>query len=778
MSQAESNLTNTFIYRSQDQEDSRVIEISREYLALLEAGKQPEKGPFIERYPELSEVVTECLEGIDLAHSLSQHLTPQVSEMIARPLGDFKIIREIGRGGMATVYEATQLSLGRRVALKVLPFAASLDECQRQRFQIESQAAANLHHTNIVPVYAVGAERGMHYYAMQLIEGESLAEWLVRRKQELSESQVAGLASAGTAEKSTDTTAEQQDRSTQVVNPAVSHTDHRQAKAWYQTIARIIAQVAEGLEYAHQSGVVHRDIKPANLLIDVKGNAWITDFGLAQVTASSPVTRTGDVVGTLRYMSPEQLNGKRALIDQRTDLYSLGATLYELLCLQPVFAANDHQQLLHNVLYDDPKPLRQMNRLIPVELETIVMKALAKVPGERYQTAADLADDLHRFLEERPILARRPTYVDHARKWLRRHPAVVVSTFVILLLGLAGLSVSMAAISQEERNTRAALNREYVRAQEAEQRLALAQRAADDMIALAEFELSDNPFNESLRKKLLEAALGHYQAMVAEQSENPAAQEKLKETRDRIEQVLSDLLVLQADRQMHLLVQPDVLRDLKVSTEQNQKLHELFDWRSTQMRNTVDESKRLSSNAEGSRSQFIQDHRIQEARQTKDGLQAILTADQQQRLQQLALRYQGAEALHETEVIQALNLSHDQRMAMRAIESEYHFRKGPRRGGPREGPPEKGRGPDPRRAQPGGRHEGPGGPPAKNLVFPHPAPHNRDDDSEELAQLLNVLTPEQRTKWQTLIGAPFEGEFQEQRDSFREREPTENRPAT
>ncbi|MFG0240009.1 MAG: hypothetical protein ACF8CY_02980, partial [Gimesia chilikensis] len=127
MSQAESNLTNTFIYRSQDQEDSRVIEISREYLALLEAGKQPEKGPFIERYPELSEVVTECLEGIDLAHSLSQHLTPQVSEMIARPLGDFKIIREIGRGGMATVYEATQLSLGRRVALKVLPFAASLD---------------------------------------------------------------------------------------------------------------------------------------------------------------------------------------------------------------------------------------------------------------------------------------------------------------------------------------------------------------------------------------------------------------------------------------------------------------------------------------------------------------------------------------------------------------------------------------------------------------------------------------------------------------------------
>ncbi|QDU49515.1 serine/threonine protein kinase [Gimesia panareensis] len=777
MSQAEDNLTNTFIYRSEDQEDSRVIEISREYLSLLEAGKNPDKAAFIERYPELSEIISECLEGIDLAHSLSQHLTPQLSEMMSRPLGDFKIIREIGRGGMATVYEATQLSLGRRVALKVLPFAASLDECQRQRFQIESQAAANLHHTNIVPVYAVGSERGMHYYAMQLIEGESLSEWLVRQKQELSGSQRTSLKSSVAEKEKPGNAADSQNHSTQIVNPSVSHTDHRKAKAWYQTIARIIAQVATGLEYAHQSGVVHRDIKPANLLIDVKGNAWITDFGLAQVSASSSVTRTGDVVGTLRYMSPEQLSGKRAMVDQRTDIYSLGATLYELLCLQPVFAANEHQQLLHNVLYDEPKPLRQVDRLIPVELETIVMKALAKVPGERYQSAAELAEDLQRFLDERPILARRPTYVDHGRKWLRRHPAVVVSSFVILLLGMVGLSVAMAAISEEERNTRAALNRESIRAHEAEQRLVLAQQAADDMIALAEFELSDNPFNESLRKKLLESALAHYQAVIKEQSDNPAALEKLRETRDRIEKILSDLIVLQADRYMHLMVEPDVLSDLGITPEQNQKIHVLFDWRSAQMNKTIGESKNLSASSEISKSQFIQNRRVEESRLTQDGLNAILTKSQQKRLQQLSLRYQGAQALHETEVIQALNLSNAQRMAMRVIESEYHLRGGPRGGGPRGGPPEKGKGPDFHKPERDERKRGPGGPPPKKMVFPHREPRHWENDPEQLEHLLKVLTPEQRQKWETLIGPPFKGDFQEQRDFSPGKDAPDSQPA-
>ncbi|QDT41726.1 Serine/threonine-protein kinase PrkC [Gimesia alba] len=755
MLQNEDSLANTFVYHKSDSEDSRVIEISREYLALLEAGKTPDKAKFISRYPELSEIVEECLEGIDLAHSLSQHLSPQLSEMMAKPLGDFKIVREVGRGGMATVYEATQLSLGRRVALKVLPFAAALDECQRQRFQIESHAAANLHHTNIVPVYAVGSERGMHYYAMQLIEGESLSEWVIRQKQELTGEHAAHQRPEEAAGSDTGT----QTDSTEIVNPSVSHTDHRAARSWYQTIAKIIAQIAEALDYAHSSGVIHRDIKPANLLIDIKGNAWITDFGLAQVSASSSVTRTGDLLGTLRYMSPEQLSGKRALIDQRTDIYSLGATLYELLCLQPVFSASARQQLLHDILYDEPKPLRQVNRSIPIELETIVMKSLSKLPAERYQTAAELADDLHRFLDERPILARRPTLVDHTRKWLRRHPSVVVSSFIVLLLGLVGVSFAMAAISQEEHNTRQALTREQQRAQEAEQRLQLAQRAADDMIALAEFELSDNPFDESLRKKLLESALAHYQAMMKEQQDNPAALEKLKETRDRIEQILTELIVLQSDRETHILRQPDVLNDLKVTEEQKSKITELFDWRQSQIRQAVESIRGQPKSQNERKSQTIRKRMIQDAKDTTAAINQILTRKQLERLKQLTLQIQGSRALHETEVINILNLTNEQRLAMRAIESEYQFRRRPPRAGQRSGPAGKrsfsGENP-PQSEQPeekridGSQYRPPGG-------------RARENDSDQLKQILSLLTPQQLQQWNEMTGAPFSGDIDDAR---------------
>ncbi|WP_417382445.1 serine/threonine protein kinase [Gimesia sp.] len=763
MTDFEDSLVNTFVYRRGDSEDPRVIEISREYLALLEAGQTPEKLSYIDRYPELSEVVEECLDGIDLAHSLSQHLSPRISEMLAQPLGDFKIVREIGHGGMATVYEAIQLSLGRRVALKVLPFAASLDECQRQRFQIESQAAANLHHTNIVPVHAVGCERGMHYYAMQLIDGESLSEWILRQRAELSEHQFRARSAGDQAEVLQSAGAGSQVRSS--VTESVTHTDHRQARVWYQTIARIIAQVAEALDYAHESGVVHRDIKPANLLVDVKGNAWITDFGLAQVTAGSSVTRTGDLVGTLRYMSPEQLSGKRTLIDQRTDIYSLGATLYELLCLQPIFSASDRQRLLHNILYDEPRPLREMNRLIPVELETIVMKALSKVPGERYQSAAELADDLHRFLDERPILARRPTMVDRARKWLRRHPSVIVSSFIILLLGIVGLSISMAAISHEEQNTRLALDREQQRAAEAEERLALAQRAADDMLALAEIELSHNPFDESLRKKLLESALAHYEAVIEEQQGNPEALEKLKITRRRIEQSLSDLIALQLDRETQILLQPDVQTDLNLTVDQKQKLTELVDWRQNRIQGGLAQIQKQPATNKGQAASTIRHRIIADAKATRSGLEQFLTAQQLQRLKQLTLRFEGTRALHETDVIRSLHLTNEQRMAMRAVESEFRLQAGARRMSQRENDsdadPHVEPSRDPDRPRPRGASP-------QNRRTRRP-PHGPDQEvnEEELQEILKLLTAAQLEQWNRLVGAPFAGSLQDTPDPFR-----------
>jgi tetratricopeptide (TPR) repeat protein len=186
-------------------------------------------------------------------------------------------------------------------------------------------------------------------------------------------------------------------------------------------------QAAEALEHAHQLGIVHRDIKPANVLVDGRGNLWITDFGLAHCQSQAGLTMTGDLVGTLRYMSPEQALAKRVVVDHRTDVYSLGATLYELLTLEQAFSGRDRQELLRQIAFDEPRPPRRLNRAIPRELETIVLKAMEKNPANRYGTAQELADDLERWLKDEPIRARRPTLVQRARKWCRRHRPVATS---------------------------------------------------------------------------------------------------------------------------------------------------------------------------------------------------------------------------------------------------------------------------------------------------------------------------------------------------------------
>ena len=227
-------------------------------------------------------------------------------------------------------------------------------------------------------------------------------------------------------------------------------------------------QAAEALEHAHSLGVIHRDIKPSNLLVDVRGNLWITDFGLAQMESGATLTMTGDILGTLRYMSPEQALAKRVLVDHRTDIYSLGVTLYELLTLQPAFPADDRHELLRQIAFEEPKPPRRVNKAIPAELETIVLKAMAKNPAERYATAQELADDLRRFLADEPIRARRPNVLQRMRKWSRRHRAIVTTACAVaacaLLIGTGLLwrerSQTLAALEQtrqERANTLAAL---------------------------------------------------------------------------------------------------------------------------------------------------------------------------------------------------------------------------------------------------------------------------------------------------------------------------------
>jgi serine/threonine protein kinase len=344
---------------------------------------------------------------------------------------------------MGVVYEAKQLSLNRTVAVKVLPFAAALDPRQLQRFKNEAQAAASLHHEHIVPVYFVGCERGVHFYAMQYIEGLSLAaiikELRTVIKQGPTEPEQTGpyLPPLGaTPTSGSDTSA----------LAGLTTEGSIRSRGFFERVARLGVEAAKGLDHAHQEYVLHRDIKPANLLVDGRGSLWITDFGLAQMRSDTQLTMTGELVGTLRYMSPEQALAKRVPVDQRTDIYSLGATLYELLTLAPVFRGKDRQDLLRQIAFDDPKPPRRLNHHIPRDLETIVLTSLAKAPANRYASARELAEDLQRFLDDQPIKARP----EGALRWLqrksRRHASSlalglsVVLTSVVLLILLLYLS--------------------------------------------------------------------------------------------------------------------------------------------------------------------------------------------------------------------------------------------------------------------------------------------------------------------------------------------------
>jgi serine/threonine protein kinase len=487
-------------------EDPRIAQVMEEYLTALEAGERPQPEAFLARYPDLGPVLARALEGLDFIRKATSQMHSSVAGAEAaggdtndsgaepgRALGDFRIVREVGRGGMGIVYEAEQMSLGRRVALKVLPFAGAMDAQRLQRFRTEAQAAAQLQHTNIVPVYFVGHERGVHFYAMQFIEGQSLAKVIADLR--AGDRQPA----AARPDETVDVSAGQPVPASTAMTPpvAVLSTEcSTKDLAFFRTVVRLGIQAAEALDHAHQHGVIHRDVKPANLLVDGEGRLWVADFGLAQVHSDTRLTMSGDLVGTLRYMSPEQALAQHAAIDHRTDIYSLGATLYELLTLEPVFDGSDRQELLRQIAFDEPRPPRRLNRAIPSELETIVLKALEKTPADRYATAQELADDLERFLKDEPIRARRPTLVQRASKWARRHKAVVVAVSVSALVGLVLavvlLLVSNRQITAEQKRTGLALEAADEQRARAEENLKLALQALDEVfIKPAEQEVFD-----------------------------------------------------------------------------------------------------------------------------------------------------------------------------------------------------------------------------------------------------------------------------------------------
>lgn len=409
-------------------------------------------------------------------------------------LGDYRIIREIGRGGMGVVYEAEQQSLGRRVAVKVFPRQTLSDSRQLKRFRREARTSASLHHTNIVPVFGVGQQDGLHYYVMQRIEGISLDELINESpdssigakaldgpKAQLDETDQDSFASAGTSSgeisgidrvseflSSRLATSEGDER---IPPRSIANlVDHRtsQSRSHWNAVANVGIQVAEALAYAHAQGVLHRDIKPSNLLLDPQGKVWVTDFGLATLVDAEKLSNPGDIGGTLRFMAPEHIRGEQ---DARSDIYSLGLTLYELLTLRPAFEDQSRAQLVQKILAGRPPAPRTHRPEIPRDLEAVILKAIEREPGQRYDHASAMAADLLRFVEGRPVHARRINSIARTWRWTRRNPAVASLSAALLLVAF----VSFVLVSAKWREAVAENRR-------AEDNLSLALESMDQML--------------------------------------------------------------------------------------------------------------------------------------------------------------------------------------------------------------------------------------------------------------------------------------------------------
>lgn len=381
-----------------------------QYLADLEQGRKPDRARLLADHPSLAPQLEQALDGLEFIHRASADAKPPPAQ-----LGDFRIVREVGRGGMGVVYEAEQMSLRRRVALKVLRFGAVADEVAMQRFQREAETVARLHHTNIVPIFAVGCEQGTRYYAMQFIDGCNLAE------------------PPGEPPRGSD--AQRSELVPGAPRPPRAAVDSKDVADWG-------LQAAEALAHAHQRGVIHRDIKPSNLILDSDRRIWLTDFGLARRLDDVALSVAGALLGTPRYMSPEQARASKDPIDHRTDIYSLGATLYELATGRPIFEATTAHEVLSQILHTEPRAPRQLTPDLPRDFETIILKCLAKEPGQRYLTAQALADDLRAFLEGRALSARPPGVSERVARWVRKHrrttAVAAFSAGVSLVLAVGG----------------------------------------------------------------------------------------------------------------------------------------------------------------------------------------------------------------------------------------------------------------------------------------------------------------------------------------------------
>ncbi len=453
-----------------------------DYLMRLRQGQRPGIDEYVQQHPALADEIRQTFSAVLMLQNIESDPGPdrdsrtsdpagspvQTAELLRR-LGDFRIVREIGRGGMGVVYEAVQESLARTVALKILPRQLFQQPKLVERFQREARAVASLHHTNIVPVFSVGQQDEVFHFAMQFIDGIGVDEVIHRLRDSSSpdighEISLIGKSPVGTltqtatkqapdllaetGEHGPATSAEIGTPESDRFSPNPSHQSSQSSasdtanSSHFRKIAQLGLRVADALQHAHDRGILHRDIKPSNLMIDRHGNVWVTDFGLAKIHENN-MTQTGDIVGTLQYLPPERLKGTESAAG---DVFSLGLTLYELVTLAPAYYGASQADLIAQIMNGTPRRIRDINSRVPRDLETIIHKAMSPEPGMRYASAGMMAGDLDCFLTGRPIRARPTGPLGRAALWARRNPvpAGLLSLVTLLLVALVAGSLFAA----------------------------------------------------------------------------------------------------------------------------------------------------------------------------------------------------------------------------------------------------------------------------------------------------------------------------------------------